>query len=68
MNETNFVERRKAENTSLSLLIDRVVELLNSTGESKARFLLMANQVPATVGARILCYADHRQNARGHEV
>lgn len=48
------VERRKAENLSLSRLIDRVVHTRCTAGYDSARFLLAANQVPSTIGLRIL--------------
>jgi hypothetical protein len=54
MDASSFAERRKPENTSLSLLVDRIIYSLNYAGESRARFLLAANQVPSNVGERVL--------------
>ena len=59
----SFLEKRKPENTSLSQLVDRVIHSMDYAGESKARFLLAANQVPSTVGARVLFDPDHRRGA-----
>lgn len=61
MDAHSFLERRKPENTSLSMLVDRVIYSMDYAGESKARFLLAANQVPSTVGARVLFDPDHRR-------
>lgn len=63
MDTSSFLERRKPENTSLSLLVDRVIHSMDYAGESKARFLLTANQVPSTVGARVLFDPGHRRGA-----
>lgn len=56
-----LAERRKPENTSLSLLVERVIYSLDYAGESEARFLLAANQVPSNVGARVLFDPGHRR-------
>lgn len=61
MDAPTLAERRKPENTSLSQLVDRVIYSLDYAGEAKARFLLAANQVPASVGARILFDPDRRR-------
>ena len=66
MDTPSFLERRKPENTSLSLLVDRVIYSMGYAGEAKARFLLAANQVPSTVGARILFDPDHRRGSLLH--
>lgn len=61
MDAPMLAERRKPENTSLSQLVDRVIYSMDYAGEAKARFLLAANQVPSTVGARILFDPGHRR-------
>jgi hypothetical protein len=63
MDTPSFLERRKPENTSLAQLVDRVIYSMNYAGEAKARFLLAANQVPSTVGARVLFDPDHRRGS-----
>ena len=47
-------DRRRSENAPLAQIVDRVLDALYVDGQQKARFLLMANQVPSTVGARVL--------------
>lgn len=61
MDAPTLAERRKPENTSLSLLADRVIHSMDYAGEAKARFLLAANQVPKNVGARVLFDPGHRR-------
>lgn len=61
MDAPSLAERRKPENTSLSQLVDRVIYSLDYAGESEARFLLAANQVPSNVGARVLFDPSHRR-------
>jgi hypothetical protein len=51
------------KNNSLSSLIDRIVRAMDSGGEDQARFLLAANQVPSTIGARVLFDPGHRRHA-----
>lgn len=52
---THFsVDRRRSENAPLAQIVDRVLDALYIDGQQRARFLLMANQVPSTVGARVL--------------
>lgn len=63
MDTPSLAERRKPENTSLSQLVDRVIYSMDYAGEAKARFLLAANQVPSTVGARVL-YDPERRRAK----
>ena len=53
--DTHFsADRRRRENAPLAQIIDRVLDALYVDGQHRARFLLMANQVPSTVGARVL--------------
>lgn len=56
-----LIERRREQNDSLSSMIDRIVLSIDSGGEDKARFLLIANQVPSTIGARVLFDPEHRR-------
>ncbi|MDQ2990246.1 MAG: hypothetical protein M3R60_14200 [Pseudomonadota bacterium] len=63
MDTPSFHDRRKPENSSLSQLVDRVIHSMDYAGESKARFLLAANQVPSTIGARVLFDPEHRRGA-----
>lgn len=63
MDTPSFLERRKPENSSLSQLVDRVIYSMDYAGEAKARFLLTANQVPSTVGARVLFDPNHRRGS-----
>lgn len=63
MDTPSFLERRKPENTLLAQLVDRVIYSMDYAGEAKARFLLTANQVPSTIGARVLFDPDHRRGS-----
>lgn len=63
MDTPSFLERRKPENTFLAQLVDRVIYSMDYAGEAKARFLLTANQVPSTIGARVLFDPDHRRGS-----
>lgn len=47
-------DRRRSENAPLAQIVNRVLDALDVDGQHRARFLLMANQVPTTVGARVL--------------
>ena len=53
--DTSFAtERRRRENQPLAYIVDRVLETLATDGQQRARFLMIANQVPATISARVL--------------
>ncbi|MDB5936511.1 MAG: hypothetical protein JWQ01_3855 [Massilia sp.] len=63
MDGPSLAERRKPENISLSRLVDRVIYSLDYAGESEARFLLAANQVPSNIGARVMFDPSHRRTS-----
>lgn len=54
MDTHSCADRRQSENAPLARIVDRVLDALYVDGQHRARFLLMANQVPPTVGARVL--------------
>lgn len=61
--DTHFsADRRRRENAPLAQIVDRVLDALYVDGQHRARFLLMANQVPSTVGARVLFDPLRRRN------
>lgn len=64
MGKHSSADRRMRENAPLAQVVERVLDALAADGQLKASFLLMANQVPSTVGARVLFDPLRRQKRR----